>query len=174
VYSRSQLQLRYLNAVVRSLWQQGIRRLDLAYFRLLWRAAWLDRKLARRWRARAQRLRRAARSSRNGLVPAREQVGVEAMLRFAYEYAVRFRSQQPVADITERLTQARSRLHAGTLMPDEVRSIYRDARRYVRICLRRHRFPGVALMRALEAAIKSFHYESVMVAIVEREYRSSS
>ena len=174
VYSRSQLQLRYLKAVVRSIWQQGIRRLDLSYFQLLWRAAWLDRKLARRWRARAQRLRRAARNSRNGLVPARERVGLEAMLRFAYEYAVRFRSQQPLADITERLTQARSRLHAGTLMPDEVRSIYRDARRYVRVCLRRHRFPGVAFTRALEAALKSLHYESVMVAIVEREHGRSS
>jgi hypothetical protein len=33
--------------------------------------------------------------------------------------------------------------------------------------MRRHRFPGVAFERAVEAAIKGLHYETVMNAVVQ-------
>jgi hypothetical protein len=33
--------------------------------------------------------------------------------------------------------------------------------------MHRHRFPGVALSRAVEAAIKGLHYDRVMNAVVE-------
>ena len=42
----------------------------------------------------------------------------------------------------------------------------------MRLNLRRYRFPGLSLARAVEAGIKTHHYESVMRAIVERDERA--
>jgi hypothetical protein len=36
----------------------------------------------------------------------------------------------------------------------------------LKVQMRRHRFPGVTLERAIEAAIKGRHYEAVMQSIV--------
>jgi hypothetical protein len=44
--------------------------------------------------------------------------------------------------------------------------LYENARRYLKVRMRHHRFPGVTLSRAIEAAIKGLHYQRVMDAVV--------
>lgn len=59
-----------------------------------------------------------------------------------------------------------------TLSVEDARRVYEYALRYLEVQMRIHRFPGVALSRAIEAAIKSLHYERIMNAVVEGEGRS--
>jgi hypothetical protein len=169
IFNRSPVQPRYLKAAAISFWRQGIRRRDPAYFDLLVRAMRLDRRLARRWRARARRVRRALRDlQRGGPLPGHDVSALEMMFRFAYEYALRFDQRRSLSSLAEWLADARSRLHAGTLTIEATNEASDAALRFMRLCGRRHRFPGLALARAIEAGIKVHHYESVMLAIVGR------
>ncbi|HKJ03643.1 MAG TPA: hypothetical protein VJ997_14345, partial [Longimicrobiales bacterium] len=55
------------------------------------------------------------------------------------------------------------------LSTSDARALFENARRYLRVQMRHHRFPGVTLTRAVEAAIKGLHYEQVMNAVVGKE-----
>ncbi|HSL70028.1 MAG TPA: DUF4070 domain-containing protein, partial [Longimicrobiales bacterium] len=172
IFSRAPVQPRYLKAAALLFWRQGVQRRDPDYFRLLGRAIRLDRRLVRRWRARSRRLRRALHDSRSGVLPARDRTAAGMMLQLAYEYAVRFHTHSKLSDLDQWLDRARTRLRTGTLTPAELQSAYDDAQRLVRLNLRRFRFPGLSFARAVEAGIKTHHYESVMRAIVERDERA--
>jgi hypothetical protein len=63
-------------------------------------------------------------------------------------------------------------MRAGGLSVEDLRAVYENARRYLKVQVHRHRFPGVTLSRAVEAAIKGLHYEHVMKAVVEGRGRS--
>jgi hypothetical protein len=168
-FSPSRRRPGYLKTGLVSVWQLGIRRLNRQYFQLLWRAARLDRTLARRCRAQAQELRAAWRRSRRALpsIPLPDLARLEEMLALAYDYAVRFRRERGLPDIEQWFQQMQAGLREGLLTREDARLLYRDARRYLRARVRRHRFPGVKLAKAIEAAIKALHYETVMRAIVE-------
>ena len=159
----------YLKTGLVSVWQLGIRRLNRPYFQLLWRASRLDHALAQRCRVQAQELRAAWRNSRRALPSIRlpEQARLEEMLALAYDYAVRFRRELKLPDIEGWFKRTQTQVREGLLTREEARLMYRDARRYLRARVRRHRFPGVKLAKAIEAAIKALHYEIVMEAIVK-------
>jgi len=168
LFNRRRLRPGYLKAGVVSAWQLGIRRLNPQYFQLLWRAARLDRQLARRCRAQAHELHKLWRQWRRSwpTVLPHERAKLEEMLALAREYAVRFRREHPLPAIESWFQGAEARVSNGLLTTEEVRRLYRDARRHLRARWLRHRFPGVKLTRAIEAAVKALHYESVMRAIV--------
>ena len=168
LFNRSRLRPGYLKAGVVSVWQLGIRRLNPQYFGLLWRAARLDRELAHRCRAQMHELRAAWRRCRPILPSVRLQdtPRLEEMLSLAYDYAVRFRRDRRLADIEGWFQRMQSKVREGLLTREEAGNLYRDARRYLLAHKRRHRFPGVKFAKAVEAAIKALHYETVMEAIV--------
>jgi hypothetical protein len=69
------------------------------------------------------------------------------------------------------VAEVQDKARLGALSADDARAIYENARRYLKVQMRRHRFPGVALAHAIEAAIKGLHYERVMNAVVKGERR---
>ena len=71
-------------------------------------------------------------------------------------------SDDNIADFKERLK------HTQPHKPLALRTQLSDTE-VARIAVNRHRFPGVKLERAIEAAIKGLHYETVMRAIVGGE-----
>lgn len=173
IFSRRRFRPRYLRAALVSFWKQGVRRLDRAYFGLLWRAGRLDDQLYRRARHDLRRLRRLARRlEREGSV--RVRADVEALDEFvghAREYLVRFRPEERLERVRSWAGEVRERARVGSLSAEDARAIYENARRYLKVRMRLHRFPGVTLERAIEAAVKALHYETVTHAIVQGERR---
>ena len=62
-------------------------------------------------------------------------------------------------------------MRVDALSAEDLRVVYENASRYLKVQMRRHRFPGLTLSRAVEAAIKGLHYERVMKSVVERSVR---
>ncbi len=151
-----------LRAVAVSLWRQGVRRLDRDYFALLYRAWEMDRALKSGARAERRTLRRALRREQLTRALAGERARLEGLVTLAQEYLVRFRPDAPMAAIAERVAQLREHARAGKLSNEELRVLYEDAVACLRVKIRSHRFPGVKFGKAMEAAIKSLHYERVM------------
>ena len=60
----------------------------------------------------------------------------------------------------------RERARAGLLSPDDLRALIENAVACLRVRIRGHRFPGHKFSKAMEAAIKSMHYERVMASIL--------
>jgi radical SAM superfamily enzyme YgiQ (UPF0313 family) len=167
IFAGRRLDFGYLRGAVLSFWKQGVRRLDWRYFALLWQAFRMDRQLYRTARREARRLGRAVRriGSRPlpDLRPSRERV--DELVSHAQDYLVRFRPDTSLdqvrawaAGVSERLRRAPS--------ADDVRAVYSNARSYLKVRMRSHRFPGVKLVGAIELAIKELHYERVMRTIV--------
>jgi len=171
IFSGSRVELRYLRSAVVSLWKQGIRRLDRAYFRLLWQAARLDRSLRRRARSDARRLGRMMRRlRREGVVEIRDDLAwAEELVGQAHDYLVRFRAERRLEQVRAWVDGIQERVRIDALSAGDARALFENARRYLRVQMRHHRFPGVALARAVEAAIKGLHYEQVMSAVVGEE-----
>jgi hypothetical protein len=158
---------RYVVSAVLSFWKLGVRRLDRAYFRLLWEARRLDRERYREARTEARSVRRLARGLRRGSLPGSEVAGwIETLVGHAEDSLVRFRSEERLEQVRAWVAEVRTRARLGSLRTEDVRAVCRHARRYLRVQMRRHRFPGVDLERAIEAAIKGLHYETVMRAVV--------
>lgn len=168
IFSHRRLRPRYVKSAVVSLWVQGIRRLDRAYFRLLWKASRLDHQLYRRARRDARRVRRLVRRlDREGAVWKRgDHPPVDDLVSLAQDYLVRFRPDEGLERVRSWAAEVRERARLGALSFEDARAICLNARRHLRIRMRLHRFPGVTLERAIEAAIKGLHYESVTNAIV--------
>ena len=173
IFTRRRLQLRYLKSAIMSVWRQGIQRLDRAYFGLLWQAGKLDRRRRRGARRDARRLRRQLRRLRSdGTVEVRDDPAwVEEMVGHAQDYLVRFRPDARLEQVRAWVAGVQARARLGSLSAEDARAVYLNARRYLKIQIRRHRFPGVALARAIEAAIKELHYEQVMHAVVGSQRR---
>lgn len=171
IFSGRRFELRYVRGAVLSFWKQGVRRLDGAYFRLLWEASRLDRALYRRARRDARRMRRLARRvAREGATVISHETGsIERLLDDAHDYLVRFRPEERLDQVRAWVAEVRVRTRAGLLSAEDARAVYANARRYLKVQMRMHRFPGVALEGAIEAAIKAFHYETVMRAVVGQE-----
>lgn len=173
IFTRRRLQPRYLKSAALSLWKQGIRRLDRAYFNLLWEAGKLDRG-RRRWaRQESRKLsRRLGKLRSDGEVWVRDDLAwIEEIIGYAQDYLVRFRPEKRLEQVHEWVAGIQTCARLGSISAEDARAVYENARRYLKIQIRRHRFPGVGLSRAIEAAIKGLHYELVMHAVVEGEYR---
>jgi hypothetical protein len=93
------------------------------------------------------------------------------MVSYAQDYLVRFRPDARLEQVRAWVAGVQARARLGSLSTEDARAVYLNARRYLKIQIRRHRFPGIALARAIEAAIKGLHYEQVMHAVVGSERR---
>ncbi len=168
LFAPMKLDLGYLKGAAASVWMQGIARLDRRYFALLWSASRLDVRLGRASRREARGLGRLARRLRDDGVgrwlPDAQRVGELAGL--AQEYLVRFRPDLSMAEVKERIARIRERAAAGRPTVADVRMVCEEARRYFEARARQHRFPGIKLKKAFEAAIRGLHYERVMSSIV--------
>jgi radical SAM superfamily enzyme YgiQ (UPF0313 family) len=167
IFNGRRFQPRYLWSAVLSFWKLGVRRLDPAYFRLLWDARRLDRQRYRDARREVRDLRRLARGLKRecGLEGA-DRGWMEELAGYAEEYLVRFRPDERLEQVRAWVADVRSGVRGGGLSLEDARAVCENARRYLRVQMRRYRFPGIALERAIEAAIKSLHYQTVMRAVV--------
>jgi radical SAM superfamily enzyme YgiQ (UPF0313 family) len=167
IFVRRRLRFGYLKAAVISIWQQGVRRLDRDYFSLLWHALRLDHEVRRDSRRQARaltaRLRKMGSDADALLGDAR--VRMEQLLELAHDYRVRFMPEQRLEHVARWLADTRERLRLGHVPPAEIRTVYDQAAKYLRVLVRRHRFPGANLAKAIEAAVKALHYEKVMTSI---------
>jgi radical SAM superfamily enzyme YgiQ (UPF0313 family) len=171
IFSGRRMQARYLKSALMSLWTQGIRRLDRAYFTLLWRAGRLDGRLRRRARRDVRRLGRLIKKLQrgDGSGISDDATWMEELVAHAHDYLVRFRPEERMEQVRWWVAEVQERARRGALTAADARAVYENARRYLKVQMRRHRFPGVALARAIEAAIKGLHYERVMNAVVRDE-----
>jgi radical SAM superfamily enzyme YgiQ (UPF0313 family) len=174
-FVRRRLTMRYAKAGLMSVWRQGVRRLDREYFAFLWRARKLDREIRRRTRREARRLRREARrlgarlgEIRDGMgVSFPEQARLEDLVELAHDFRTRFRPELSLEQVRAWVADVEERIRSGApLAADEVRTIYENARGALKARGRLHRFPGVILVGAIEAAIKGLHYEKVVRSVV--------
>lgn len=168
IFSSRRFQPRYVKSAVISFWKQGIRRLDPAYFALLWKASKLDRRLYRIKRREARRLRRLVRKVRDdGIVRIRDdRARMEELVGQAQDYLVRFRPDERLEQVREWIDEVRAQVKLGSLSATDARAVYENAARYLKVQMRGYRFPGITLEKAVEAAIKGLHYERVMNSIV--------
>jgi radical SAM superfamily enzyme YgiQ (UPF0313 family) len=168
IFSGQRREFRYVKSGLMSLWKQGIRRLDGAYFSLLWQAGKLDRVLRRRAKRDARRLRRLIRSLRragDGVRVSVDLAQMEEWVSQAQDYMVRFRPEERLDQVREWVERVQAQARLGVLSTEDARAVYENASRYLKVQTRRHRFPGSALQRAIEAAIKGLHYERVTSAV---------
>jgi len=163
VFSTRRTRVGELRAVAVSLWRQGLRRRDREYFALLYRAWKLDQRLRREARGEKRRLQRALRSERLARACAAR---FDGLLTLASDYLVRFRPDTTVAAIGARAAELRERARAGLLSLEELREVIDGAVACLRAQMRGHRFPGLKFSKAMEAAIKSMHYERVTRSIL--------
>ncbi len=173
IFSGRRLEWRYGKSALMSLWQQGIRRLDRAYFALLWKAAGLDRRLRALARHDVRRLRRLSRRlGHEGAVAVRDDLPwVEELLAHAHDYLVRFRADTRLDEVRAWVADVQERARLDALSVGDVSVLFENARRYLQVQIRHHSFPGITLSRAIEAAIKGRHYERVMSAVVGGQTR---
>jgi radical SAM superfamily enzyme YgiQ (UPF0313 family) len=161
-----------VKAAVRSVWQQGIRRIDPRFFRLLLRGMVLDRRMARRAAAEKRELDRLERSSGRSSSTRLSPTMVETLSRlveYSHDYLVRFRPElglQQVADFTRDVGR---RLQSGVISSQELRTLLEGAGGFLEAQIAQYRFPGRYLSHAFELAIMGSHYRQVMRAIVGRD-----
>jgi hypothetical protein len=167
IFNGSRFQPRYMWSAVVSFWKLGVRRLDPAYFRLLWGARCLDRQRLRENRREVRDLKRLARGlKREGGLRGSDRGWMEELAGYAEDYLVRFRPDERLEQVRAWVSDVRTRVRLGSLSAEDARAVCEHARRYLKYQMRRNRFPGIALERAIEAAIKSLHYQMVMRAVV--------
>lgn len=170
VFNRGKRQLRYLRAALTSVVRQGVLRLDYRYFALLWQAARVDRARKREARRELRAIRASARRVRSvgpdELVHA--PAAMEQWLSLAHDYVVRFRRDINLASIDEWAAGIQGQVRHGTLRCEQLRAVCAEAMRCLEVRLRQHRFPGLTLARAFDAALKAFHYQRVAAAVVAR------
>jgi radical SAM superfamily enzyme YgiQ (UPF0313 family) len=173
IFSTRRIRLGELKAAWVSFWTQGVARLDRHYFLFLYRAWKIDREITRAARAEKRRMRRDVRAGALAAVSAQGRARLERWIGFAHDYRVRFRPEAKLTAVRARASELRERLNTGGLLSaDELRPVYQHAASYLRVQVRRHRFPGMTFTRAIEAAVKGLHYEKVMSNIVgARAYR---
>jgi radical SAM superfamily enzyme YgiQ (UPF0313 family) len=173
IFSAGTLQPRYLRAAAASLWVQGIRPRDSRYFTLLRSASRLDRDLRRAAGEQARRADRLGRPSGNGAASspgtglgAQDAAWLADLADLAREYLIRYRRDLGVEEVTGRIASIRERIEAGRATPEDLRTLGQNAAAHLRVRARQHRFPGIKLRKALEAAIRGLHYGRVTRAIV--------
>lgn len=171
IFSSRRFQPRYLKSAAISFWKLGVSRLDRAYFALLWKANKLDRELYRITRREKRRLGRLVRRLRrmrdDSMIRIQDdRARTEELLGQAQDYLVRFRPDARLEQVQEWIDEVSEQVRRGSLSAANARSLYDNAARYVKVQMRGYRFPGVTLEKAIEAAIKSLHYEKVMRNIV--------
>jgi radical SAM superfamily enzyme YgiQ (UPF0313 family) len=163
IFFTRRLRAGYVKAALASLWRQGVRRLDRDYFEFLAGAVRLDRRFYLQCRARALALPRLISApGTNGAAPDTDaRSAFDALVDLAHDYRIRFAPEHPLDQVRSWCTDVRERLATGRLTAEDIRTVRQDATRYLRIRMRSHRFPGVELIRAVEAAIRGLHYETV-------------
>jgi radical SAM superfamily enzyme YgiQ (UPF0313 family) len=173
IFSRRRVGLRYVKSAVLSLWEQGLKRLDRAYFGLLWQAVMMDRTIRRRARRDARYVGRLLKTlRRDGMASVRgDPAWMEGLLNQAHDHLIRFRPDARLEQVREWVVDVHARMRVDALSAEDLRVVYENASRYLKVQMRRHRFPGLTLSRAVEAAIKGLHYERVMKSVVEQRVR---
>ncbi|MBI4546323.1 MAG: B12-binding domain-containing radical SAM protein [Gemmatimonadetes bacterium] len=169
IFASRRIDLGHIKGALVSFWIQGLRRLDRNYFALLWKTARLDHQLYRRARTEARRLRQLLRGIRADQVVrlAQHWESLDELVALAHDYRVRCRPEQGLEEVRAWIGQIREHVRReGLLHAEEARSVLENAARHLKVQMRFHRFPGVKLRGALQAAIKGLHYEQVMTAIV--------
>ena len=167
IFARRHLRLGELKAAAVSFWLQGVARLDRQYFALLYRAWQLDRQIRREARRENRQLRRELRGGSWATLSPQNRARVDELLGMAHDYIVRFRPEDRLTAVRERVNDLRVRLRTGGRpSAEELRAVYESASQYLKVQMRRHRFPGEKLGKAIEAAVKSLHYQKVMQSIV--------
>jgi radical SAM superfamily enzyme YgiQ (UPF0313 family) len=166
-----------VKAALRSVWQQGLRRIDPSYFQLLWRGMVLDRRMARQAaaeRKEVERLEAASREAPPADLDPTVAENLKGLLEYTHDYLVRFRpdiSLQQVSDLTREIGR---RVQSGVISPSELRTVLDASRGFLDAQLAQYRFPGRYLSHAFELAIMGSHYLQVMRAIVGREAEPAS
>ncbi len=167
IFARRRIRLGDLQAAFISFWGQGVGRFDRHYFALLYHAWRIDRQRRAEARVEKRRLRRALRASGGiRLLSGISYARAEELIGLARDYLVRCRPDATLTTISERTAELRERVRTRALSAAEARAICENAVRYLKVEMRRHRFPGVTFTRAIEAAVKALHYEKVMASIV--------
>jgi radical SAM superfamily enzyme YgiQ (UPF0313 family) len=164
------MRIGYLRAALASLWRQGVRRLDPRYFEFLFQAIDLDRRLYRQTRSELRALSGLVARLRGAqpTMPTMDSSGTfEALIDLARDYRVRCDSGHRLEQVRTWSEGVRERFAAGSLTADDIRSVKEAAARSLRRRMRSHRFPGIAVRRALEAAIRSLHYETVTNGVID-------
>ncbi|HUF28319.1 MAG TPA: radical SAM protein [Gemmatimonadaceae bacterium] len=163
-----------VRVAMRSLWRQGVMRRERGeYFRLLLKAARLDRRHARDAARRVEELERRLRS-----------LGHDARQRFdgdiavlaglvdhAREAMIRADPARTIDEIREWASSVERRLHERSATADDLRALYEWSREFFIHRWRVHRFPGACINKAFQCAIKGLHFEMAMTGIIERHRR---
>ncbi|MBI4538359.1 MAG: DUF4070 domain-containing protein [Gemmatimonadetes bacterium] len=168
IFARRRIDTGLLKAALVSLWAQGVRRLDPNYFKLLWNGFKLDRLHYRRARHEARRLAalKKALAGEKAAEVGLSRERLDELIGLAHEYLVRFRPEESLEQVRRYVGELRERVRSGIRHAEDVSVIYENAVKYLRARMARHRFPGVKLLGAFEAAIKGLHYEKVMRSII--------
>lgn len=170
IFSSGRLEPRYLRAAAASLWVQGVRRGDRRYFALLRSASRLDRQFRRAAHDQAGRVSALLRGHAAGTAGAAGALPVNAewteeIITLAHEYLVRFRTDLDMEEVTSRMTGIRERVSSGRTTGDDLRTVAENAIAHLGVRARQHRFPGIKLRKAMEAAIRGLHYQRVTRSI---------
>ena len=171
IFNRGKHQLRYVRAALMSVVRQGVLRLDRRYFALLWQAVRVDRARKREARRELRSVKasvRQVRALRPGTV-IQTPAAMEHWLTLAHDYVVRFRPDTSLARIDEWKAGIQAQIRAGTLRGEQARVVCTEAVRCLKVRVRQHRFPGLTMARAFDAALKAFHYQRVAAAVVARQ-----
>lgn len=176
IFSRGKRQVRYMRAAVMSFVRQGLLKVDVRYFGMLWQAARLDRARKRSALRELRAIKASAKAVRR-LSPdaqVRAPAAMSDWLSLARDYVVRFRSDRSLAKVDEWAAGIQEQIRKGTVQCEQVRTVCAQAVQNLKVRVRQHRFPGVTVSRAIEAALKAFHYQRVAAAVVAREKRRVS
>lgn len=169
IFAQRHLRLGGVKGALASVWEQGVRRLDRNYFRMLYGAAKLDLQSYRGTRAQTRRLRKLRRGLRDqprvDLALHRE--ALHELVPLAHDCEVRFRPERSLEEVRAWVVETRRRVaQEAWLDTSEARIVMDAAAKALKARMRLHRFPGIKLTGAFEAAIKSLHYQRVMRATV--------
>jgi radical SAM superfamily enzyme YgiQ (UPF0313 family) len=174
IFQSASRQSRDIRAGLRSLWHQGIVGSSrVAYFRLLWKGWWRDRRRAREAARAAARVDEQLRRLPTLDVVARidaDQASVSALVDHAREALLREAPSRKTEEIATWAASVKDRVDSGTATTEDWRSLYRAEREFFVRQRRLHRFPGAYLVKAFNLAIKGLHYETVTNGIVSHEH----
>src|SRR3989344_2521452 len=147
-----------------SLWHQGIKKRDPAYWKLLRTAAELDIQRRVEMEQETAELEQRA-SSYNDSFDGEGEAHFRGMMHYARDYMVRHMPEIPMTYINNHFDALQESVSRGTVDITDVSGVYRDAGNYLSVRKKMFSFPGVHLAAAITHAVKALHYENVMKAV---------
>ncbi|MBI1969625.1 DUF4070 domain-containing protein, partial [Candidatus Woesearchaeota archaeon] len=162
----------YIQAAFLSLWEQGIKRRDWEYFKLLWEAWKLDRKAyhaAEQEQTALKQLWGPEGTYAQQQPPWNEtaRASFEKIVGYARDYWIRFQPEKTLEEIRAYAGKLEQDVGAArTVPPADVQAVYCAAGEFLEARKKQFSFPGAYLPLAFNLAIKALHYENVMKATV--------